>query len=946
MELTQETITLIINGVFAFFVVMGFLFGVGRGAKKSGLRLVFIVSIAVVMYFLAPYISSWLLTYDLSSVLNGATVTIGGSPVTITTLQALMQAFIDSSATIQDFVSANPSFLSLVEQLPAIVTNLVIFLGGFWILKIITWPFYAIMASHYNKKNKDGDPVKKHRFAGGFIGAVQGVAIALITFMPVAGVSSIINVEGTDGSGVNLLGDFLPEEIVQYLPVYENSALGIIGGIGGFDEKMFDGLTTITITNDAGETIKIKPRQEAATGMEIAGDIEQLITMIQGIQSGEVTDIDWDLIENLVDKIFDLNSLQLLIEDYAPYLANEFTTNAEYGYDEMVDGLPANTDVREFISEFINNIDEATMEGYKTDVLALVHMGEALDNHGAVDLIFQVAKGEITGQQFGEQMLALFASDRSVLNDVIVAMLESNSLRTLMPQGVNVALGYIEAMMNEGRAPEATAIVIDRLDATTIDWEQEAQVLTDIAYKLVVFVNSMDPFNLDTNGDPMAIISQLQIADLGEVINLIMDNPNDPNDAYSQLFGGIASSLIDAIFSMPQVEEKAGDYVDLPALKAALNTTDWATEFGLIQDAIDLYVLIDSTHEVNAEDIVNIIQGLANSDLLDIVLDGAIRAAFIEGLGETEVPTWATDLDVQNISDNAAFFAQMIDFIFNISQNGIEGLTNADIDALVTAVQSVDGDTEFIAFFDNLMQYGVSKADAEFAWASSLHVQDLIDNVDTLAEFFKLGVAIADETFVNYTPTQVQALIDSIADLDNMSPELIAVLQGVYDDLMAEAPFYTPIVIANIDWATESDILKDAVNIYLYYLNNGSLDETLANTAIAKLSTSYVADTFFATLMEQTANEEEAPAWMAEADITWVSNNAGLAVSFVKLVLWADDNDLNLGDTAEIKAIISQTQIDELNAGVAAINATTPALVEFKAYLQAFVTSITPDPVI
>jgi hypothetical protein len=633
MDFTQETITWIINGVFAFFIIMGFLFGAARGVKKSALRFVFLAVIGTGMYFTAPLISSWLLTYNFSGLVN-ATIDIGGTPHTFTTVNALMTAFIDSNQGLQNFIAANPSFTTLIEQLPTIVTNLVVFLLGFWALKILTWPIYAIASIGYNKRKEDGEKPKRHRLAGAMIGLVQGAAIALITFMPIAGVSSILNVEGNDGSGTTLLGTLLPTEVSSYMSVYEDSALGQIGGVGDFDNRMFDGLTTIKVKNEqTGETVTIKPRQDAQTGMEIANDIQRLIDMVESIQAaveaGDPVVIDWNLIENLVDKIFELDTLELMIEEYAPYLVDEAVNNVEYGISDEIDAMPISEDVRNFLDEFVGNLDESTIAGFKSDVLAVVGVGRALDEHGVLELVFQAAANRITQNEMGEQILSIFGTNYELSSDIMTSILSSNSIRTLMPATINMALGYMEHFANEGRLPEEV-VTVARIDVENIDWDLEAQSFTQIMYNMFAFINAIDPFNIG-NVDEFDVIAAIELARLGEIVNIVRD---------TQLFGGVYTSMFEVALTMPEVVENASPYVNLDELLTKLSrpstdplALDWVAEFNTIEQLIDLYVIIEENDAIDVAQIESIIANL-DSELLEFVIDGAVRAVFIEGFNE------------------------------------------------------------------------------------------------------------------------------------------------------------------------------------------------------------------------------------------------------------------------------------------------------------------------
>lgn len=698
MDFTAETVTMIINAVFIAFLTMGFLYGIARGFKKSVVRFIFIVAIAGGMYVAAPIISNALLTVDLSGILGGVSIDVGGEPHTLTTLQALLTAFLNSSQAVQNFVEANPTFIQLVEQLPLMVSNLVIFFLGFWILKIITWPIFAIMVSGYNKKDELGLTPNKRSFAGGVVGIIQGAVIALVTFMPIAGISSMITVEG-NGGGANLLADFLPASVIEFLPVYENSFAGILGGIGGMDEKVFDGLTTIRIVNEeTGEVFVINPRQEIITGMEIWGDIDALITMFEGIENGTVTEIDWDLIEGVVDKIFDLNTIELLVEEYAPYLAEEATTNEDLGYDEMVETVPASNDVDAFVQSFVLNLDEATIENFKTDVLALVHVGKALDEHGVLDLVIEYIQGDILEEELIESSLEILATSEVAVNDVITAILESNSLKTLMPEAINVVLGVIEEVLNDSELTSET-IAFTRLSVTDIDWEEEAETFTDIFHSLIVVVYELDVFNLGET-ETMEVITSVNFAKLGEIINAVRD---------SQLFGTSYTEIIEAVFSLDALQEFE-QYLDFDALIDALDTTNWVDELSIINDAAEVYELIEDSETIEESDISELLESMDESVLIDIVMEGVLRALLTEGLGENVGQMvdgtfvyasefeWVGSAEAEWLSANDGLMVELLNLAVWIADgNDMESITQTQLDDLNTEINTMAETTTELA---------------------------------------------------------------------------------------------------------------------------------------------------------------------------------------------------------------------------------------------------------
>ena len=116
---------------------------------------------------------------------------------------------------------------------------------------------------------------------------------------------------------------------------------------------------------------------------------------------------------------------------YAPYIVGQAANNAEYGVSEQIDGLPVSTDVRAFIDEFLIGLDEATIDNFKSDIMAIVNIGRALDDHGIVDLLFQMLREEIINDDLAKETLTIFGTNRDLSADIMTAILGSNSIKNI-----------------------------------------------------------------------------------------------------------------------------------------------------------------------------------------------------------------------------------------------------------------------------------------------------------------------------------------------------------------------------------------------------------------------------------------------------------------------------------------------------------------------------------
>lgn len=580
------------------------------------------------------------------------------------------------------------------------------------------------------------------------------------------------------------------------------------------------------------------------------------------------------------------------------------------------------------------------------DVLAIVRVGRALDEHGILELVFKLSANQINADQMGEQMLAIFGTDYELSHEIMTAILSSNSIRTLMPAGINVILGYMEHFINENREEN---IIIDRINVDTIDWELETQYLSQIMYNLFAFVHSIDPFNLG-NVDEFDLITSLELRRLGEVVNIIRD---------TQLFGEIYDSVIEAVLTMPEVVDVASPYVNLSELLTLLTrpsidplALDWVAEFYTIEQLLDLFVLISQNSTLNVEEIKEIIENL-DSELLEFVIDGAIRAVFIEGFNENIgayvddefvfAPEfdWLDKLSLKAISANADFFANMLTFVFNVAESGIENLTYEQLQILVDAVEGINTNEnltqqeidDFKLFFDKLIQYMLGQINSELTWIQDIQIDGFIDNIDTIVELFSLAMSIQDGSIFDYTPAQIANLVAEIGELNNdLTPEMISVLQGFYDEFMAEnSPLLVPINIASIDFLVEGQVIGDLLSLYIDYENTQEFNTVLATNLVQSLQNSYIANQVLTAVIQEVVQEEELPEWISSVDMTWVADNEGLVVVLLEVALWSQDNSIEN---------LTQTQIDAIQAEIDNIP-DTPQYEEFKDFMQSFLNDIT-----
>ena len=131
-------ITMGFNILLAVFVVLGFLWGLGRGLKKSLLRFGFFIGFVIIFALISPIIAKALLG-----------INVGTGTIEEMIKQALLEI-----EFINDIVASNPGFMDFITQLPLILVNLVLFIVLALVAKMLSWVGYSITAKIVFRKNK------------------------------------------------------------------------------------------------------------------------------------------------------------------------------------------------------------------------------------------------------------------------------------------------------------------------------------------------------------------------------------------------------------------------------------------------------------------------------------------------------------------------------------------------------------------------------------------------------------------------------------------------------------------------------------------------------------------------------------------------------------------------------------------------------------------------
>lgn len=182
--MSEGTIGLIVIAVFVAVLLFGFLFGLWRGFNKSLVRLLFVVASIVGAFFLAPVVTRWALTFDLSNF----GIKIAGESVS--TLGELLRALLKDVPYIQD-LAGTEAYATIMEVVPQMIVNVVMFVVLFYLIRLVSMIIYWIIAGIcFSKKKTEGK--NRHRLLGSVVGVVQNFAVFLVLLVPVIGAVNIV----------------------------------------------------------------------------------------------------------------------------------------------------------------------------------------------------------------------------------------------------------------------------------------------------------------------------------------------------------------------------------------------------------------------------------------------------------------------------------------------------------------------------------------------------------------------------------------------------------------------------------------------------------------------------------------------------------------------------------------------------------------------------------
>lgn len=728
----QGTILLILNIIFIWFMLMGFLSGL-KGIKKTSLRFVFVLTSIVLALIITPLVTKSIMQIE---------ITFEGEKATI---NDILLSYINSSTEVNEFTSSSPTIKSLIEKLPLMIGNVVVFDVLLIVLLFITWIIYLVLASVLVKDKKvvleNGKEIikkeKKHKLFGGLLGVAQALLIMFFLFLPATGLIGLVNDLSTQtvqaetennenwSPSAKLINDNLPAEVKKIFNAYDNSAISVMSGLIKLDDFFFNSISTVKV-ND----ISISLRDEVINTAKVYDNVEFLFHIdFTNIQSLKL--INYDKLVNAIDYIFNSN----LLTTAMPELTN-------YGFNKLLqmDDVKNNENYKLFIESIQQELNDNNdvNSNLKIELQSIIKSAKIFVKSGLIDEI-PLEGEEISTTTFSNIIGILTKDNKKIFDEFIDEIFNSKVLNKGVIFVLNYGLDYVEELLqNETSNTQLSIGRIDIKDSDVALKKAEVKTLLSAVINLSNDLISTDfeqlkndyrlIFNLDlpsisTNiGTVMNVVQKMTIFDSSSIYDNIVSalNKTKYNEFIdfevlkqdniwlneSEIVSNVLQKIIDSGVVSEVSKNDDGYYVTDENINNILNKLTVTTEiYGenktlirqIIEPLFDSKTL-DKVTEFGFEKLNDLINNLGKEISQDTVL-GEINYSAIH--------TESEKLNILNFIDNVAKYVKLID-ISEIKNDPFTTILDSNLTLLGSCMDSLKNTALFgDTVVDGVVQKGI-----------------------------------------------------------------------------------------------------------------------------------------------------------------------------------------------------------------------------------------------
>lgn len=629
--MSKELIGLILTGIGALFIIFGVLVNMIRGFKKSWIRAVILVCIALVAMFITPLFSTLAGNINISN-LN---LTVEGQ--TASTVKEYITLMLSNQAELGDLINTNPDLVDLIVKLASVIINIILFGIIFWVLKIISWIIYAIVmactvdkprreAKKHNKKIKketkkgltpSGEliPVPKKIWWGGLlVGIFTGLFVGVLTLMPVVQISKIavsLNeykvtnsnneevglIEGlttidnnsnaksetTTYSEVNNSNQSKENQLMNYLYSFEDSAICKMyryTGFEGISSLPFNYVTSFKVNNT---TFKLK--QEVLN----IGKIAQGALNISKVDFKKATKEELDNVLTIANEVsknaFNLTIVNVVGDSVIPYYLNKIDKGE-------IDLKIEDEIIADSIKDLAKEYKTVTMSQLKADVSVMIESVKILNNG---DVLVNYINAE-------DKTTVINKISATTIDNFIDKIFEMETVTKATPVLVNLGVQMLGKELS---------IDVEK-NTETVEKDSVKSSMTTLLKNCVDFYKSIDK-------NDKFYVTENSFDSLGNVLNEIKNSPLITTNTYNNIINKLVVIVNEKVDAQNiDTSLKTSIKTSVSKLK---NVTDWKQETTVLKNSFT-HVKVMFGEEFNQDSIINNIVVLGK--LLDSLKTGTV----------------------------------------------------------------------------------------------------------------------------------------------------------------------------------------------------------------------------------------------------------------------------------------------------------------------------------
>ncbi len=765
--------------VLGLFVLFGILFGLGRGLKRSSIRLLTVLGFMLLAFFFTPLTADWVFGWNIS---------LGGNTPK-EWVDELVQ-YLQDSNTVEYLAPVIPYVGEFAVALALALVNMVLFLVLYLVLKPLSWIVYTIIAHHAApKKDADGNKVKKHAWAGGLVGLVQGLVLFFFFMLPFNGILGVVNQVATyepvnsdqtvQTQSVNDAESSNPDDydviaIAQQVDSATTVYTNILRytGMEFLTKQAFRYETMVRLSD--GTQIQI--RDDLATAIELTSDLmafNGVVKRVNDVETAtddmwlalqEIKPADYAAARKIVDKFFTLNILKIgdvIIGDLDKIMAENFGEEGVYLENSQIIRDSAYGVITEMCADeqhrdqFLTGLK--AMVGYIADQkFELVHQ-DIIDTLNLLEKLYSLTITTPDGEQ--PLMVAITRPNTPVPDEI------DRLLATVGENGQNID-------------PDATAI--DVLFDSYLSLASVQMLGAKGAENFIYYSNFFDNITNDNLVGLPEFVRTFTSGFFGE--GALTNNADLKQAGHWYKLKDVVKSVLSVVRDHYHISDELNRITD--ELRAAQPDAS--------EDALNLQAIVRYVAELSDEEIDNLAIGLhravfAFTEVTDFLNDqvpnlplGDFKDLFGTLLATDDLAVWQSTLkglkNTMVMLDKASAVIQDITNLVNNGENTVEDILQAVVG---------DGTAE---------NPGLNSAEVADLVYEVLQIESVGAKLDDVLQNLDLG-DYAQDTAVQQTVNDLKQFLNDFNAPDK-TPEQIAQqqaqLQQIFGDIWDSLRNYTP----------------------------------------------------------------------------------------------------------------------------------------------------------